>query len=248
MLRTGRQPDRQGYYSEGQESPGLYGGKLGEELGLAGKPVDKATFDRLCDNLHPFEDRPLTPRTNDFRRVCKDLTFSGPKSFSIIEAFASEEERRRLRRVFDEAVEETIAEEIEPDMQTRVRKGGADYDRTTGNALTAGFDHATARPEDDDALPDPHWHKHVLFWNATYDPVEDRIKAGQFGDIVRDKGYYRAAFYARLAAKLQDAGLRHRPPRRQGMGNRRHPAVDDRQIQQADGPDRGRGGAAGHRR
>jgi conjugative relaxase-like TrwC/TraI family protein len=205
-LAPGGQMDRQGYYSEGQESAGLYGGKLAEELGLAGKPVDKATFDRLCDNRHPFEDRPLTLRTNDYRRVCKDFTFSGTKSFSIIEAFASEEERRRLRTLFDESVTETITEEIEPDMQTRVRKGGADYDRPTGNALTAGFDHATARPEEDDVLPDPHWHKHVLVWNATRDPVEDRIKAGQVGDVVRDKGYYRSVFYSRLADKLEAAG------------------------------------------
>jgi conjugative relaxase-like TrwC/TraI family protein len=205
-LAPGGQPDRQGYYSEGQETAGQYGGKLGEELGLAGKPVDEATFHRLCDNLHPFEDRPLTLRTNDYRRVCKDFTFSGPKSFSVIEAFANEEERRRLRGIFDEAVTETLAEEIEPDMQTRVRKGGADYDRTTGNALTASFDHATARPEEDDVLPDPHWHKHVLVWNATRDPVEDRIKAGQVGDVVRDKGYYRSVFYSKLADKLEAAG------------------------------------------
>jgi conjugative relaxase-like TrwC/TraI family protein len=202
---SGVRPDRQGYYSEGQEAPGRYSGKLAEEWGLAGKVVDKATFERLCDNRHPFADRPLTARTNDFRRVCKDLTFSGPKSFSIIEAFASEEERQHLRQIFDDAVSETVAEEIEPDMQCRVREGGADYDITTGNALTAGFDHGTARPEDDDTLPDPHWHKHLLVWNATRRP-DGRIMAGQFGDIVRDKGYYRAAFYARLAGKLEDAG------------------------------------------
>jgi conjugative relaxase-like TrwC/TraI family protein len=207
-LAPGVQPDRQGYYSEGQESPGRYGGKLAEELGLAGKPVDKETFDRLCDNRHPFEDRPLTPRTNDYRRVCKDFTFSGPKSFSIIEAFASEEERRALRRIFDEAVDETVAEEIEPDMQSRVRKDGADYDRRTGNALTVGFDHYTARPGNDDpgTLADMHYHKHLLVWNATRDPVEDRIKAGQVGNIVRDKGYYRAVFYSKLAGKLEAAG------------------------------------------
>ena len=55
-------------------------------------------------------------------------------------------------------------------------------------------------------LPDPHWHKHLLVWNATYDPVEDRIKAGQLGNVVRDKGYYRAAFYSRLAGKLEALG------------------------------------------
>ena len=122
--------------------------------------VDKETFDRLCDNLHPTEDEPLTPRTNETRRVCKDLTFSGPKSFSIIEAFASEDERRRLRQAFDEAINETVDQDIEPDMQTRVRTGGADDDRTTGNVLTAGFDHSTARPKDAAiTMPDPHRHQ-----------------------------------------------------------------------------------------
>ena len=204
-LSPGGKADRQGYYSEGQETPGVYGGKLGEELGLAGRPVDQATFERLCDNRHPFENRTLTPRTNDFRRVCKDMTFSGPKSFSLIEAFADEGERRHLRRIFDEAVAETVAGDMEPDMQCRVRAGGADHDITTGNVLTAGFDHATSRPEDDAAIPDPHWHKHLLFWNATR-RADGRIMAGQFGDIVRDKGYYEAAFYSRLAEKLQGLG------------------------------------------
>ena len=205
-VSPGADSPRHDYYSEGQESPGKFGGKLGERLGLAGQVVDKATFDRLCDNLHPTEDGSLTPRTNESRRVCKDLTFSGPKSFSIIEAFASPEERALLRQAFDDAITETVDRDIEPDMQTRVRIGGADENRTTGNLLTVAFDHSTARPKNSDTLPDPHWHKHLLVWNATYDPVEDRIKAGQLGNVVRDKGYYRAAFYSRLAGKLEGMG------------------------------------------
>src|SRR5438045_701649 len=83
-LAPGTAPDRQGYFSEGQESPGLYGGKLGEELGLAGKPVDQETVDRLCDNINPATGKKLTPRTNDCRRGCKDFTFSGPKPFAVV--------------------------------------------------------------------------------------------------------------------------------------------------------------------
>jgi len=205
-LACGVEPDRLGYYGEGQEAAGVYGGELARMLGLVGKTVDRETFERLCDNRHPFEDTPLTPRTNAFRRVCKDLTFSGPKSFAILEAFAGDAERRRLRQAFDESAAETVSLDIEPDMQSRVRKGGADFDRLTGNSLTAGFNHATDRPVDDQTPPDMHWHKHLLLWNATYDPVEQRIKAGQVGDIVRDKGYYRAAFYSRLAGKLAALG------------------------------------------
>jgi conjugative relaxase-like TrwC/TraI family protein len=204
-ISPGAEVDRHNYFSEGQESPGRYGGKLAGVLDLAGKVVDKATFDRLCDNRHPTENKPLTPRTNDYRRVCYDFTVSGPKSFSVIEAFASEEERQRLRHAFDESVEETVAEDMEPDMQCRERANGADHNITTGNVLTVAFDHATARPEDANTLPDPHWHKHLLIWNATQRP-DGRILAGQFGDLVRDKPFYRAAFYARLASKLEAMG------------------------------------------
>lgn len=205
-VSPGAEPSRQDYYSEGQESPGRYGGGLAEQLGLWGKQVDKESFERLCDNLHPFRDESLTPRTNDERRIACDMTVSGPKSFSILEAFAGEAERRLLLRAFDESIEETVTADLEPDMACRVRRDGADFNRVTGNLLTASFDHATARPENDESLPDPHRHKHLLVWNATYDAVEGRIKASQLGDIVRDKGYYRSAIYARLASKLEGLG------------------------------------------
>src|SRR5262249_565827 len=39
-----------------------------------------------------------------------------------------------------------------------------------------------------------------------FDPVERRIKAGQFGNIKRDGEYYTAAFYSRLASKLEGMG------------------------------------------
>ena len=197
---------RQGYYSEGQESPGVYGGKLSVELGLYGKTVDERTFHRLCDNLHPTQNHSLTPRTNDHRRICYDFTISGPKSFSVIEAFAAPEERMHLRQAFDEAANEMVTQDLEPDMQTRERKNGADYDITTGNILTVGFDHATARPANDNTLPDPHPHRHLLVWNATRRPDDGEIKAGQFGNIVRDKAFYRASFYSRLAQKLEALG------------------------------------------
>lgn len=191
------------YYTDG-EVAGAFLGKLAERLGLAGT-VDRASFEALCDNRNPKTGKPLTPRTNDERRVGKDFVFSAPKSFSIVEALATEDERRRLLGAFDEAVRETLAEDIEPDVQTRVRTDGADTDRTTGNLLAAAFDHSTARPVGD-APPDPHRHKHVLVFNATYDPVERRVKAGQFGNIKRDGEYYTAAFYARLAGKLEAMG------------------------------------------
>jgi conjugative relaxase-like TrwC/TraI family protein len=193
------------YYTEGQELVGRWGGKLADVLGLSGT-VTKDAFDRLCDNLHPQTGKPLTPRTADERRVGEDFTFAGPKSFSIIEALAEEGERKRLLAAFDDAIRETLREDMEPDLQTRVRKNGAFENRTTGNMVWAEYDHSTARPLDAKTPPDMHRHKHVLVFNATFDAKEKRIKAGEFSNIVRDSPYYQAAFFSRLAGKLTAMG------------------------------------------
>ena len=66
------------------------------------------------------------------------------------------------------------------------------------------FIHFTARPVE--GRPDPHLHAHCYAFNATYDPVEEKWKAGQFGDIKRDGEYYEAAFHARLAKKVGELG------------------------------------------
>lgn len=191
------------YYTEGQELIGRWGGRLARQLGLSGT-VDKPSFDRMCDNLHPGTGLPLTPRTNDERRVGYDFVFSVPKSFSDLEALTSEDERNRLLAAFDGSVEETMGE-VEADMRTRVRRGGERSDRVTGNMAWAAFRHSTSRPVEG-SPPDPHRHTHVLVFNATHDQEEGRIKAGEFGFIKRDGEYYTAAFYARLARKLEGLG------------------------------------------
>jgi conjugative relaxase-like TrwC/TraI family protein len=193
------------YYAEGQETVGVWGGRLAERLGLSGA-VDKASFDRLCDNLHPATGKSLTPRTNSERRVGYDFVFSAPKSFSIVEALAGESDRQELLAAFDASIVETM-EELEADMQTRVRRNGGNGNRTTGNLLYASFDHSTARPVDG-SVPDMHRHRHVLVFNATFDAEEDRVKAGEFAAIKRDGEYFTAAFYARLAGRLEGLGYR----------------------------------------
>ena len=55
-------------------------------------------------------------------------------------------------------------------------------------------------------IPDPHYHIHAFVFNATYDEVEARWKAGQFGNIKRDAPFYEAAFNARLGKSLVEAG------------------------------------------
>ena len=188
------------YYSEGQEIVGAWGGKGASRLGLEGT-VDKFSFERLCDNLDPRSGEPLTVRTRTERTVGYDFTFSVPKSVSLLYARTGDQE---ILDAFRSAVDETMRE-IETEMKTRVRKGGQDRDRTTGNMVWAEFIHTTSRPVD--GVPDPQLHAHVFAFNTTWDAEEERWKAGQFRELKRDAPYFQAAFRVRLANKFQDMGF-----------------------------------------
>src|SRR5271168_2335650 len=114
------------YYSEGQELVGSWGGKGAERLGLSGT-VDKDSFERLCDNLHPQTGEPLTVRTRAERTVGYDFTFSVPKSVSLLYAMSGDQD---ILGAFRAAVDETMRD-IEVEMKTRVRMNREDCNRTT---------------------------------------------------------------------------------------------------------------------
>jgi conjugative relaxase-like TrwC/TraI family protein len=187
------------YYGQEQEVVGEWQGRGAELLGLKGK-VDQKSFEALCENKRPGSAKNLTPRTNDNRRVGYDFNFNCPKSVSVVHALTGDE---RVLGAFREAVSETMGQ-IESDMKTRVRVHDAQEDRKTGNMVWGEFTHFTARPVE--GRPDPHLHSHCYAFNATHDAVENKWKAGQFGDIKRDGPYYEAAFHARLSQKVANLG------------------------------------------
>ena len=111
MLRVTQQDSASGakryyasadYYSEGQEIIGSWGGDGAKRLGLDGV-VDKFSFDRLCDNLHPTTGESLTVRTRTERTVGYDFTFSVPKSVSLLYAMTGD---RDVLDAFRAAVKE----------------------------------------------------------------------------------------------------------------------------------------------
>ena len=78
------------YYSEGSELVGEWGGKLAQMMGLSGT-VDRESFERLVDGLHPQTGKELKPRRKDDQRVGIDCVWSGPKSYSVLEAMTGDE-------------------------------------------------------------------------------------------------------------------------------------------------------------
>lgn len=190
---------REDYYSEGQELPGHWGGKGAELLKLRGT-VEREAFVALCENIDPSTGKRLTQRQADNRRVGYDINFHCPKSVSVIHALTGDKE---ILEAFQRSVQATM-QEMECEMKTRVRAGGRYEDRKTGNMVWGEFYHFTARPVG--GIPDPHLHAHCFVFNATFDGVEGRWKAGQFGDLKRDAPYFEAAFHARLAMSLREIG------------------------------------------
>ncbi len=192
------------YGKDASEMKGIWHGHAAEMLRLSGE-VSQADFFRLCDNINPDSAEQLTARMDDDRRVLTDFTFDAPKSVSLILEIGGHNGQgdTRILKAMQESVRETMAE-IEASVQARVRKDGADADRGTGNMIWAEHVHRTTRPVD--GIPDPQLHIHATVLNATFDSVEQKWKAIQLGDVVRDKGYYQAAFHARLAHKLSDLG------------------------------------------
>ncbi|MGJ5813601.1 MobF family relaxase [Paludibaculum fermentans] len=187
------------YMRDAQEVVGDWHGRGAELLNLSGQ-VDKESYFRLCENLNPETGEQLTPRVKSDRRVLYDFTFDAPKSVTLAYELGGDE---RIMSAFREAYTETMGE-MEDAMRVRVRTKGAQEDRQTANMVWGEFVHRTTRPVD--GVPDPQLHCHAVAFNATYDPVEERWKAGEFGDIVRDKGYYQAAFHSRFAKNLAGLG------------------------------------------
>lgn len=190
---------KEDYYAEGQEVVGKWFGKGAERLGLSGS-VERNQFAALVENRHPTTGESLTPRTRSNRRVGYDINFHAPKSLSVLYALTQDE---NVLKAFRESVAETMSE-LEERAQTRVRRGRAESNRVTGNLAWAEFVHFTARPVG--GIPDPHLHVHAFTFNATFDEVEDRWKAAQFGAIKQDAPYAEAAFHARLAFNLAKQG------------------------------------------
>jgi conjugative relaxase-like TrwC/TraI family protein len=193
------------YYIGGQELNGTFQGRLSNRLGIAGA-VTREAFFALCENRHPANGQPLTPRTKKDRKIGYDINFHVPKSVSILNALAKD---NHIIDAFRHCVAATMRE-MEAQAKVRVRKGGVSVDRDSGELIWADFIHQTARPVEGFA-PDPHLHAHCFVFNLAWDETEQRLKAGKFREINKEIPYYKARFHKRLADKLVELGYQVRP-------------------------------------
>ena len=183
----------------GPNVTGYWGGRLAEELRLSGK-VNWEDYMSLVRNRNPQTQERLTQRDRGDRVPGHDVTICCPKGPAIM-YFAGVDPG--IRECHDIAVRHTMAE-IELNTYTRVRKGGQDTNRHTGNLVWAEFRHQTARPVD--GVADMLLHTHAFVFNVTRDHEETMYKAVQFGLHRAAADYYEAVYVTRLAGLLEQRG------------------------------------------
>ncbi len=193
------------YYAENDRVQGEWIGEGAALLGLSGK-VSRDEFLALCENQHPKSGEQLTQRRNTVRRdgadevanrrVFYDFTFSPPKSVSIAALVGDDQ---RIIAAHADAVKVALTE-LERFASARVRGGGNNADRRTGNIIAALFEHETSR-----AL-DPHLHTHCIIFNATHDCDENRWKALQNYEMLGAQKYAENVYYHELARALLGFG------------------------------------------
>jgi conjugative relaxase-like TrwC/TraI family protein len=145
------------YYLGGPEAAGHWIGVLAVRLGVAGTVEDEGLRRAL---------QARSPRTADLlpRRPLRvpgfDVTFSAPKSVSVIFGIADDRVRAEVLRAHERAVEDAFGYLERHAAVSRRGRGGHEAVRGEG-LLAASFRHRTSR------AGDPQLHTHVLIANVT---------------------------------------------------------------------------------
>lgn len=145
------------YYLNGGEPPGLWLGEGAAALDL-GETVTREQLRKLMLGFSP-EDEGLVQNAGKLRRQPGwDLTFSAPKSVSVVWAVASPEIRHAIQECHHRAVAEAIRYLEENATIARRGKGGTELQ--SGKLVVACFEHGTSREQD------PQLHTHALLLNV----------------------------------------------------------------------------------
>jgi conjugative relaxase-like TrwC/TraI family protein len=147
------------YYTARGEAPGRWiGGGCGG-AGVAGK-VERDAFMAVMDGCDPSSGDPLRPPHGRSRVAAFDLTFSAPKSVSVLMAIGGEELSRALVEAHERAVAIAVAYVEREACFTRRGRNGV---RRVGGAgfVGAAYRHRLSR------AGDPQLHTHVVVANMT---------------------------------------------------------------------------------
>ncbi|MGO9956418.1 MAG: MobF family relaxase, partial [Solirubrobacteraceae bacterium] len=163
---------REDYYAGKGEAPGRWTGKGAELLGLSGE-LDADALKAMMDGRNPESGELLARRRGRCSTAAIDMTFSAPKSVSVLFAVGDEELSGALVEAHEEAVNAALG--YLEDVACRVRRGhnGTAAERAAenprgwerarsepaGGFVAAAYRHRMSRAQD------PQLHTHVVAAN-----------------------------------------------------------------------------------
>jgi conjugative relaxase-like TrwC/TraI family protein len=190
------------YYSGEGEVAGEWLGDAAEDLGLSGE-VEAAQLEAMLTGRNPANGEPLVgmrgvPSNGSVPGF--DLTFSAPKSVSLLWGLGGPVAAAEVKAAHREAVGAALDYMQREACWTRRGAGGSEFVQGNGY-LAAGYVHRSSR------AGDPQLHTHVLIANATKGPD------GRWTRL------YHPAIYnhAKTASYIYEAHLRHELSRRLGV-------------------------------
>ena len=184
------------YYAGRGEVRGVWRGAGVEALGLeAGQPVERAGFLALMRGRGPVDRSVLRRMGGSSTVAALDLTFSAPKSVSVLFAVGDDDVCSPLRDVHERAVDQALGYLEREACFTRRGHGGIEQIRGDG-FVAAAYRHRMSR------AGDPQLHTHVVVANLTR--AEGRYTALDAHAFYEHKSAAGAVYRAVLRAEVRD--------------------------------------------
>jgi conjugative relaxase-like TrwC/TraI family protein len=156
--REARPKSRDNYYT--RDGNGTWWSS-GSSLVRSGAPIDKETFQDLCGGFNPRTGKRLVRGAGERHRAGWDITFSTPKSFGILWAAGTAEQRAVLERIQQDAVNQALELLINERLVEARLGAGGHLREAPDDILIAKFPHFTSREGD------PACHTHCVLMNVS---------------------------------------------------------------------------------
>jgi conjugative relaxase-like TrwC/TraI family protein len=173
----------------------------GEMIVRSGAEIDKETFRDLCAGLDPTTGKPLVRASGPGHRAGWDVTFSAPKTLSVLWMAGDENQRAMLHDAHRAAVADALAFLVQERL-VEVRLGAGGYIREApADVIVGRFDHFTSREGDGNI------HTHCVLMNVAGCNDKKKYRTLEPEKLFDYQLVVGAAFRTSLARRLAEKGF-----------------------------------------